>query len=103
MQKFFLGDLVRIADDLGVGMSHFPKGRDAIVLYSYSEQHGRALGSDKMFGLYVLSGSGKGENAWYDDNQLTLIEEDRFDLLPKSNVYRRSYDAKMARKLTLEK
>ena len=103
MQKFFLGDLVRIADDLGVSMSHFPSGQDAVVLYSYSEKYGRgSAANDKCIGLFILKGKDKGEHAWYYDAQLTLIEEDRLDLLPKSNEYRWSYDAKLARKKQME-
>ena len=54
MQKFFLGDLVRVADDLGKSMAHFPCGQDAIVLYSYSEKHCQSVAGDKQFGLYLL-------------------------------------------------
>lgn len=97
MQKFFLGDLVRVADDLGPSMNHFPKGQDAIVLYSYSENYGRTSArDDNIFCLYVLKD--RSETSWYHAKQLTLIEEDRFDLLPKSNAQRRSYDAKLERK-----
>ena len=39
-QQFFKGDLVYIAGDLGPTMTHFPKGVDAIVLYSYNEHYG---------------------------------------------------------------
>lgn len=95
MQKFFTGDLVRIADDLGVSMRHFPKAQDAIVLYSYSEKCARSAGTDKIFGVYLIKD--KCETSWYEENQLTLIEKDRFDMLPKSNVYRRSYEAKKER------
>ena len=96
MQKFFLGDLVRVADDLGKSMAHFPCGQDAIVLYSYSEKHCQSVAGDKQFGLYLLKD--KQESAWYYENQLALIAEDMFERLPKTNVYRRSYDFKMARK-----
>ena len=100
MQKFFLGDLVRVADDLGMSMSHFPCGQDAVVLYSYSEKHCQSIAGDKQFGLYLLKD--KTEVAWYYENQLKLIAEDMIELLPKKNVYRRSYDFKLARKQKLE-
>ena len=54
MHKFFPGDLVFIADDLGASMSHFSKGQDAIVLYSYSMKYTPSAKSDKDFGLYLL-------------------------------------------------
>jgi len=94
-QKFFLGDRVRIAKDLGASMSHFESDCEAIVMYSYAEQYdGSAKNVDK-FSLYILPN--RGETSWYYADQLTLIEPDRLDLLPKSHIARKNSEAKQAR------
>lgn len=59
-QKFNKFDMVRIADDLGQGRSHFPSGVDAIVIEA---DHGR----------YVLFLKRESEVAWYYDRDLTLL------------------------------
>jgi hypothetical protein len=92
-QKFFLGDRVRIAKDLGPSMDHFEKDCEAIVMYSYAEQYdGRDV--DK-FSLHILPN--RGESSWYYADQLTLIEPNRLDLLPKNNIHRKNSEAKQAR------
>lgn len=75
-QKFKKGDHVKIADDLGESMSHFQSGCDAIVIGSYADQYG---GSDIT--SYTLHIKGSGENSWYYENQLELIEPHKLDLL----------------------
>jgi hypothetical protein len=92
-QKFFLGDRVRIAKDLGPMMRHFEKDCEAIVMYSYAEQYGS--GSIDQLSLYILPN--RGESSWYYANQLELIEPDRLDLLPKSHIARNNSEAKQAR------
>jgi hypothetical protein len=94
-QKFFLGDRVRIAQDLGPSMSHFEKDCEAIVMYSYAEQYDGTGKDVDQFSLYILPN--RGEVSWYYANQLTLIEPDRLDLLPKSHIARRNSEAKQAR------
>lgn len=75
--RFHHGDHVRIADDLGRGMSHFPgAGEEAIVIGSYGDQYG---GNDHH--AYTLHVRGHGENSWYQANQLTLIARERISLL----------------------
>ena len=70
-QKFYEGDLVKIADDLGHGMDHFEKGCEAIVVYSkLHEIHHK-------YGLRIKGGRG---GAWYKEHQLTLIKERQIDL-----------------------
>ena len=66
--KFIKGDLVQIAKDLGAFMGHFTSDRRAIVIEE----------DDLEYGLYI---EGEGEAWWYDEDQLTLIESDRRDLL----------------------
>lgn len=95
VQKFFAGDLVRIADDLGPSMSHFTSGCEAVVIYSYAEHYGETRGRyTKMYCLYLPN---EGESSWYEEEQLTFIEPDRFDKLPKNHVARQVYEAKLAR------
>lgn len=97
-QKFFQGDLVRITKDMPQSMAHFPCDQEAIVLYSYSERYDRGSSrNDTQLGLYLLKD--KAECAWYDDDQLELIEADRYDLLPSSHILHRNWVAKTKRDL----
>ena len=93
-QKFFKGDLVQVGE-MPEHMSHFAGNCKAVVLYTYSEKYGGGARESKQYCLYVLPK--EGETAWYDEDQLTLIEPDRFDLLPKSSVHRKVWEAKNAR------
>ena len=70
-QKFPNGSRVRIADDLGDGMSHFQSGVNATVLHTYAHAYG---GNDVK--SYALDIDGYGHTAWYYEHQLTAIEED---------------------------
>ena len=100
-QKFFAGDLVYVAKDLGPSMEHFESGQRAIVLYSYADKYDSvSCGNTKDFGLYLIDS--KRTVAWYHEHQLTLIEPDRFDLLPTTEVLRRNHDAKRARDAELK-
>lgn len=78
-QKFYRYDLVRVADDLGKTMSHFPgAGELAVVEGSYADL---CHGSDrKSFGLMFEKHGGV---SWYNESQLTLIETGRVDLYEK--------------------
>jgi hypothetical protein len=78
-QKFHKGDLVRVADDLGPMMSHFTAGIDAIVIGSYKDQYSGSGGHNEK--EYTLHLKGQGECSWYWENQLTLLEKGRTDLL----------------------
>jgi len=93
-QKFFRGDLVQIADDLGKAMSHFEKGCKAIVIGTYAEL---SYDDNKVddYQLYILPH--QGTSAWYHTHQLTLIEPNRYDLLPKNNRTRLNWEAQQAR------
>jgi len=70
-QKFAIGARVRIADDLGQFMSHFTKGVNATVEYTYKHAYGH--GSSKSYSLNI---DGKGSSAWYKEHQLTLIPQE---------------------------
>jgi len=70
-QKFMPGTRVRIADDLGPGMRHFPSGVTATVLHTYAH----AYQCDNVLGLtrYCLDVDGHGWTAWYNEDQLTAL------------------------------
>jgi hypothetical protein len=96
-QKFFRGDLVQIADDLAPSMRHFSKGCQAIVIGSYAELCQDDNDVDN-YCLYILPRGGS--QSWYHTPQLTLIEPNRYDLLPKNNRTRLNYEAQQARDKT---
>lgn len=72
-QKYAPGARVRIADDLGLAMRHFPKGRMATVLYTYAH----AFGGDDVTS-YCLDVDGVGKTSWYKEDQLTLVDPPEF-------------------------
>lgn len=94
-QKFFKGDLVQIGE-MPKYMSHFTGNCKAIVIATYAEQFSSSSARDhKQYTLHVLPK--EGESSWYEEDQLTLIEPNRFDLLPKSNKHRKVWEAKQER------
>ena len=66
-QKYAPGTRVRIADDLGPCMSHFPSGMMATVRYVYAHAYG---GNDVT--SYCLDVDGHDEISWYEEHQLSL-------------------------------
>ncbi len=79
MQKFHKGDLVRVAKDLGPTMSHFKRDCDAIVLGSYTDEYGRGMERhDHTYSIFIKN---RGGHSWYDEDQLTLVQASRLDLL----------------------
>ena len=96
-QKFFKGDLVQVGE-MPLSMRHFTGNCRAVVLYTYTEQYGRSGSNpDKDYSLFILKEGDQREVAWYHEDQLTLIEADRFDLLPTGNVHRKVWEAKQQR------
>ena len=74
-QKFKRGQRVKVADEMPEYMSHFPKGFEAIVEYTYGQKYD---GEDyDNYSLIVLE-KGKPINsiAWYYESQLTLLNKD---------------------------
>lgn len=69
-QKYPPGSRVRIADDLGPTMRHFPHGREATVLHTYAH----AFGGDDVQS-YALDVDGRGFVAWYYERQLTAVAD----------------------------
>jgi len=69
-QKFHIGQRVHIAKDLGETMIYFNSDVDATVVGVYSHMYG---GDDVE--SYSLNIDGIGESAWYQEWQLTAIEE----------------------------
>lgn len=95
-QKFFKGDLVYI-NKLPKHSSHFRQECNAIVIASYAEQFNHSPQATNEFTLYVLSDLYPSECSWYNEENLTLIQPDRFDLLPTNHLARINYEAKKAR------
>ena len=93
-QKFFRGDLVQVADDLGASMRHFTKGCKAIVIGTYAELCYDDTNVDD-YSIYILPRGGT--TSWYHTNQLTLIEASRYDLLPKNDRTRLNWEAQQRR------
>ena len=85
-QKFFMGDHVKIAKDLGISMSHFENDCEAIVIGSCKDI---VCGStdELSYSLYIKD---FGECSWYEENQLTLIEENRLDILKSWKKHRKN-------------
>ena len=67
-QKYPPGTRVRIAEDLGSSMSHFPSGKLATIEYTYAHAYG---GDDVK--CYSLNVDGLGSIAWYYEHQLEAI------------------------------
>jgi hypothetical protein len=65
-QKYPPGTRVRIADDLGRCMAHFPSGKNATVRYTHAHAYG---GGDVK--SYCVDVDDFGEVSWYDEAQLT--------------------------------
>ena len=76
-QKFQRGDRVRVVKDLGPPTTHSNGDCEAIIIGSYADQFGRG----STISRYSIFIKGEGEHAWYEDWQLELLEERRFDLL----------------------
>lgn len=75
-QKFPRGARVKVSDNMPSYMSHFPKGFEAIVEYTYGQKFPQFDKNDiDNYCLIVLDENGKPVNsiAWYHESQLTLI------------------------------
>lgn len=71
-QKFTPGTRVKIAENLGSRMRHFPSGKLATVRYTYAHAFGRV--SALNLTQYCLDIDGIGEVSWYDEHQLSFAE-----------------------------
>lgn len=101
MQKYFQGDLVFIKADLPYDRKHFPKGQQAIVLYSYAEKmDSPGRGNDNIYSVYLLKD--KNTSAWYGANDFVFLDKDRFEMLPENNYTRRVYELKAERDKTVD-
>lgn len=100
-QKFFRGDLVRIADDLGPSKNHFEKGCEAVVMYTYAEQYDSGKRNEKMYSLFILPNGG--ESSWYDEEDLEFVIEDGWKKMPKNHILRRNEEARAERRNSLLK
>jgi len=86
-QKFKRGDVVRIAADLGLSMSHFRKDEDAVVMGSYADEYGGCNTKD-----YTLLFFGGQETSWYEEHQLTFLRHDGEDIITKIKDKRKEKD-----------
>ena len=65
-QKYSNGTCVKISENLGASMLHFPSGKKAIVLYTYAHAYG---GDDIK--SYCLNIDDVGKVSWYNESQLS--------------------------------
>lgn len=72
-QKFQPGERVRIAENLGRHMSHFPSGVIGTVKYTYAHAFGAT--DARSLRQYCLDIEGMGTASWYDENQLTTTAD----------------------------
>jgi len=71
LQKFKRGNLVHVDKELGSMMTHFENDKDAIIVGSYADQFGG--NNTKSYTLIFLDDGC--EVSWYEEHQLTLIDE----------------------------
>lgn len=83
-QRFQQGDLVRIREEIPwirsgaeIVAYRYDSGKRAVIKGSYDDQYG---GGATMRKTYTVIVEGSGPVSWYDEDDLTLIEEGRFDL-----------------------
>ena len=70
------GDHVFINKITCSSKSHFSSDCEGIIDYSYASEYGR--GSELSYGIFIKD---KGTSAWYEHDELSLIERGRVDLL----------------------
>jgi hypothetical protein len=77
-QKFPRGSKVYITKDMPKYMSHFSKGCQAIVEFTYKQEYGGGEDGAKSYSLLILDEQGKADytSAWYEEDQLTLLNSD---------------------------
>jgi len=75
-QKFKRGAKIRVCKEMPPNMSHFDSDFEAIVEYTYNQKYGG--GDIDSYSLIMLDENGDPINsiAWYEENQLTLIDND---------------------------
>lgn len=69
VNKFNTGDRVKISDNLGHHMAHYPSGNLAIVKYTYAQAYRST--DDRSMQQYCLDVDGIGIVSWYDESQLS--------------------------------
>lgn len=74
-QKFKRGQFVKVADEILPYTSHFDAGFIGVVQYSYAQEYGGDNYSE--YCLIKLDDNGKpiDEIAWYDEELLTLYDD----------------------------
>ena len=69
-QKFKPGARVKIAENLGHHMSHFPSGTEATVHHTYAHAYQRK--DERSLRQYCLDVDGHGLVSWYNEDQLAV-------------------------------
>ena len=85
-QKFAPGARVKISDNLGQHMSHFPSGKMATVRYTYAHAFGRT--DTRSLQQYCLDIDEVGEVSWYDEDQLESMPNVQIEGQPASGLSR---------------
>lgn len=75
-QKFKKYDLIKVNKQLSESKSHFECDCEAIIIGSYRDQYGGE--NTSQYTIYI---KGSGEVSWYNEDELSLVESDRQDLL----------------------
>lgn len=90
-QKFASGSKVQVTDKMPRHMFHFESGFQGIVEYTYGQKYG-GVDDVKSYSLIVLDSDGKPVNsiAWYEENQLTLLDDDLESGKSIINEYRKA-------------
>lgn len=88
-QKFKRGNLVHIAKNLGPTMSHFDNDKDAVIIGSYADLYG---GSDTKSYTVMFIETGN-ECSWYEEHQLTLVNEGGGHLFKEAKKNRKRISA----------
>ena len=97
VQKFFKGDLVRIGK-LSEYKSHYPQDCEMVV-----NEHCIGFGGDKNVDQYsMFFPKDIGYTLWYNEDDLTFIREDAYDLLPAYSYDRKVFEAKKSRRIRLD-
>jgi len=77
-QKFHVGDVVRVAKDLGSTMRHFTNDCYAVVEYSYFDkfpEHNPNEQHKHEYSLLLLTDGGAHSSAWYHSHQLRMVRK----------------------------
>lgn len=78
MRTYQRGDLVKVNNDANLLSKGLAINCEGVIERIYSEAHPGAMIVEEKYSLVV---EGRGELAFYKDDDLTFLESNRFDLL----------------------